>query len=86
MTSPDLEALLACPRCDNRITAAGDSYECAGCKTVFPVLGGVPFLFADPGTALDAWRSRYHARVRETHIGQLDGDDAAWLEQATRAV
>ena len=65
MTRSDLEALLACPRCDNRVAGEGDSFKCVGCKTVFPSLDGVPFLFADPGSSLDAWRSRYHARIRE---------------------
>ena len=65
MTRSTLESLLACPQCDNRVAADGDSFKCAGCKTVFPTLGGVPFLFADPGSSMDAWRSRYHARIRE---------------------
>lgn len=65
MTSPDLQALLACPRCDNRIAAEGNALKCTGCKTEFPKLDGIPFLFADPATSLDAWRTRYHARIRE---------------------
>ena len=80
MTGPDLTPLLACPRCDNRVAAKGDSLECAGCKTVFPALDGVPFLFADPGSSLDAWRSRYHARIRELeHENQ--GLEAALAER-----
>jgi Xaa-Pro aminopeptidase len=32
------------------------------------------------------WLNAYHARVRETHIDDLDAATAAWLEQATRPV
>ncbi len=31
---------------------------CAGCSSGYPVIGGVPWLFADPRQALAEWRSR----------------------------
>ena len=65
MSATDFKHLLGCPRCDNRIAVNGDRLECGGCKTQFPALDGVPFLFADPGTALDEWRGRYHALIRQ---------------------
>ena len=65
MTEDDLCALFACPRCDSRLLDQGDRLTCTGCKTVFPKLASVPFLFAEPGVALDEWRSRYHSRLRE---------------------
>ena len=30
-----------------------------------------------------AWADAYHARVRETHVDQLEGETQAWLEAAT---
>ncbi len=74
MISSDFNELLACPRCDNRITFVQDQLQCRGCKTAFPVLDGVPFLFADPGTTLYEWRERYHALMRrlEQEIARID--------------
>ena len=65
MTVTEFKHLLGCPRCDNRITESGGQLKCAGCKTQFPTLDGVPFLFADPGSTLDEWRGRYHALIRK---------------------
>ncbi len=79
MESADFNQLLACPRCDNRIGVDKDQLTCRGCKTVFPKLDGVPFLFADPGVSLDEWRGRYHARIRQL---EQDIDNA---EQALAA-
>ena len=33
-----------------------------------------------------AWLNAYHARVREAFEGDLDGEEAAWLAEATRAL
>lgn len=65
MPEADITAILACPRCDAPLKPGGDGYACGGCKTAFPSLGGVPFLFAEPGVALDEWRGRYHARLQQ---------------------
>ncbi len=74
MKTTGFNDLLACPRCDNRIEVKGDQLKCRGCKTEFPTLGGVPFLFSDPGTTLDEWRGRYHALIRrlEQEIAGID--------------
>ncbi len=76
MTTTGFNELLACPRCDNRIEVEGDQFTCRGCKTRFPTLGGVPFLFSDPGTTLDEWRGRYHALIRRLEQ-EIAGIDAA---------
>ena len=80
MTHHSFDDLLACPRCDTKLGKAGDSLQCKSCRTEFPALDGVPFLFADPGVALDEWRQRYHARLRgiETRHAALTSaiDDA----------
>ncbi|WP_405234199.1 hypothetical protein [Lentisalinibacter salinarum] len=54
-----LLSLLACPRCDRSLEADVDSLRCPGCATGFPSLDGVPWLFADPDTALAEWRQRF---------------------------
>jgi hypothetical protein len=56
----DLDALLACPRCDRTLAPTDDGWRCAGCHVDFPRLGGLPWLFAEPATALGEWRGRLH--------------------------
>lgn len=65
---------LACPRCDVALAEQGEGLYCKGCKTEYPLLDGLPFVFADPGVALDEWRQRYHARLRDidTRLAALD--------------
>ncbi|HEY8520072.1 MAG TPA: hypothetical protein VIN61_08335 [Gammaproteobacteria bacterium] len=57
-TAPLLD-LLACPRCDRApLDASEAGWSCAGCKVLFPLIGGVPWLFAEPVAALEEWRGR----------------------------
>jgi len=61
MTTPtDLLELLACPRCDRVLEAAGAAWRCAGCHLDFPAIAGIPWLFAEPSAALGEWRGRLH--------------------------
>ena len=78
-TMSDLTELLACPRCDSALDARKDGWQSRGSKVHYPLLGGVPFLFAEPGVALDEWRGRYHARLQEI------AHEAAALERAAAA-
>ena len=55
-----LVELLACPRCDQRLTAQGDALRCAGCRVDFPMVASMPWLFAEPDAALGEWRGRLH--------------------------
>lgn len=49
----------ACPRCDTTpITARDNDLVCKGCRTEFPTLDGIPWLFADPQAALGEWQNR----------------------------
>ncbi|MEX2123840.1 MAG: methyltransferase domain-containing protein [Woeseia sp.] len=60
-----LSDLLACPRCDKApLTRKSDSWRCDGCKTGFPSVGGIPWLFADPGASLSEWRNRLHFELQ----------------------
>jgi hypothetical protein len=43
----------------------GDAWVCEPCATRFPLLDGVPWLFAEPQAALGEWRERLHRLVLE---------------------
>lgn len=61
-----LTELTACPRCDKSPLSASDSgYECKACKTSFPELGGIPWLFAEPDASLGEWRNRLHFALQQ---------------------
>jgi uncharacterized protein YbaR (Trm112 family) len=55
----------ACPRCDRPLLAQQDGHECRGCKTFYPRIDGVPWLFAEPQAALTEWRLRIDAHVAD---------------------
>ncbi|NBC21926.1 MAG: methyltransferase domain-containing protein [Gammaproteobacteria bacterium] len=60
----ELEALLACPRCG----AGLETLHCKACPADFPLHGGIPWLFADPGAAVSDWQNRWQLaleRLRE---------------------
>lgn len=59
-----LDALLACPRCDNALVPTDDGHACNGCKVDFPDIAGIPFLFAEPTAALGEWKSRLHLELQ----------------------
>jgi uncharacterized protein YbaR (Trm112 family) len=63
--SNDITALLACPRCDSKLEQSGGDYRCKGCKVDFPLLAGIPWLFAEPAAALGEWRGRMHLSLRQ---------------------
>jgi SAM-dependent methyltransferase/uncharacterized protein YbaR (Trm112 family) len=84
-----LSDLLACPRCDKApLTRKGDSWRCDGCKTGFPAVSGIPWLFAEPDASLAEWRNRLHFELqRLAHDAQqlkaeLDAGDL--LPQTTK--
>ena len=67
MTEPDgLAALTACPRCDKApLTTSADGYRCAACNVDFPVIGGIPWLFAEPEASIGEWRNRLHFALQQ---------------------
>lgn len=79
MQRQSLVEILACPRTDQSIAEREGELYCKAADTTFPTLAGVPFLFADPALAVDEWRERYHARLREIE------HEAALFEQALTA-
>lgn len=61
-----LAALLACPRCDKApLQSADNALSCNACNVAFPIVGGMPWLFAEPAAALGEWRGRLHFSLRQ---------------------
>ena len=62
---PRLSQLLACPRCDKApLTPTDGAYRCGGCKTDFASIDDIPWLFAEPDSALSEWRNRLHFELQ----------------------
>lgn len=82
-----LSPLLACPACRAPLDAAAPKASCTGCGQVFPVLGGLAWLFAEPQATLADWRGRLRLLVqhleREAAMHR-DGLSAAGLHALTR--
>lgn len=55
----DLAAVLRCPRClRGSLSLQRAGWICAECNAGYPVLGDIPWLFADPQSMLTQWRER----------------------------
>jgi len=68
-----LAPLLACPRCDKALEPLDTGHHCSGCQVTFPLVGDIPWLFADPATSLGEWRGRLNFAVEK-----LDHDVAGF--------
>jgi len=58
--------LIACPRCDK--TPLGDDdagLHCSACKVDFPLLDGIPSMFAEPDASLGEWRGRMQFALQQ---------------------
>jgi len=79
----------ACPRCDRLLDGEESGWRCGGCKVEFPLVGDLPWLFAEPNAALAEWRGRfdYLLRALEANVrrygeaAQRDGPSAATRER-----
>jgi uncharacterized protein YbaR (Trm112 family)/SAM-dependent methyltransferase len=76
--------VLACPHCAaSPLTQSPGNWTCAACGSQFPLLDGIPWLFADPGASLGEWRERLHRLVVELEAqaagirAELDAKDLA---------
>ena len=66
MSDASLASLLRCPRCpDARLKSENDAWVCETCATRFPLLDGLPWLFAEPAATLGEWRDRLHRLLLE---------------------
>ena len=87
MADAGLLSLIQCPRC--RRAAPHDTprgLECPACHALFPRVGGIPWLFADPARALGEWRNRLTAYLEEFAAAaqRTEADLAGELPALTR--
>jgi len=71
----DLTDFLACPRCDKTPLQSSDSaLHCKACKVDFPILNGMPWMFAEPQSALGEWRGRLQFSLQQLsqEVASLD--------------
>ncbi len=71
----DITSLLACPRCDKTpLETSDDALRCKACKIDFPILEGMPWMFAEPQSALGEWRGRLQFSLQQLsqEIASLD--------------
>jgi len=62
----DLTEFLACPRCDKTpLDSSDDALHCKACKVDFPMLEGMPWMFAEPQAALGEWRGRLQFSLQQ---------------------
>ena len=60
-----IDSVLACPRCSRSpLDAAVDAYHCRDCRATFPLVAGIPWLFAEPAASLNEWRSRFDLTLK----------------------
>lgn len=61
-----LITLLACPRCDKApLDTSDEGLHCKACKVDFPLLEGMPWMFAEPQAALGEWRGRLQFSLQQ---------------------
>ena len=64
--SDTLLNVIACPRCDKTPLAQKDeSLHCSACKVDFPLLDGIPWMFAEPEASLGEWRGRMQFALQQ---------------------
>jgi ubiquinone/menaquinone biosynthesis C-methylase UbiE/uncharacterized protein YbaR (Trm112 family) len=62
----DLTTFLACPRCDKTpLDSSDDALHCKACDVDFPMLEGMPWMFAEPQAALGEWRGRLQFSLQQ---------------------
>ena len=62
----ELQSYIACPRCDKTPLACNEGkFRCEACKTEFPDIDGIPWLFAEPDASLGEWRNRLQFALQQ---------------------
>ncbi len=62
----DFTELLACPRCDKTPLQSTDAaLHCKACKVDFPIVEGMPWMFAEPQSAMGEWRGRLQFALQQ---------------------
>ena len=84
----ELAAVLRCPRCMRAsLSLQRAGWICVGCNAGYPVLGDIPWLFAEPQNMLAQWRGRLQfllmsiSREVRTLRAELAGDLGALARQ-----
>lgn len=54
-------SILACPRC----AVSLEEFHCKACQLEFPVVDGIPWLFADPQATRTDWRNRWNLALAD---------------------
>ena len=73
-------SLLACPRCDKTpLDDTGGHLHCKACDVDFPLIDGIPWLFAEPQATLGEWRGRLQFAL------QTLGHEIAGLERELKS-
>ena len=83
----DLAAVLHCPRCMRAgLSLQRAGWICVGCNAGYPVLGEVPWLFAEPQSMLAQWRARLQFLVMsiEREVRTLRAELAGALGESAR--
>lgn len=76
ITTNNIAALLACPRCDNSPLQSTDTeMHCKACDVSFPQIAGMPWMFSEPFAALGEWRGRLQFALQKI------GHEIAGLEK-----
>jgi uncharacterized protein YbaR (Trm112 family)/ubiquinone/menaquinone biosynthesis C-methylase UbiE len=65
MSDATFQSLLQCPRCGRAAIVAAEHLGCRSCGAEYPIVGGIPWLFADPAQALGDWRNRLTQYLEE---------------------
>jgi len=64
--SDTLLNLIACPRCDKTPLEESDGgLHCSACKVDFPLLDGMPCMFAEPEASIGEWRGRMQFALQQ---------------------
>ncbi len=58
--------LVRCPKCEGALSQSKESdVSCGACKTSYPFLGNIPWLFAAPEHALGFWRDNLKLQIQQ---------------------
>ncbi len=72
-----MNELIACPRCDKSpLQEKDEALHCSACKIDFPLVDGMPWLFAEPEASLGEWRGRMQFALQQlSHESAQLGND-----------
>jgi len=70
--------LLCCPRCGHApLDLVDHGYRCGPCNLKFPLIDGIPWLFAEPTASLIEWKSRFNFTLQTLLAEQKQLSSAA---------